>query len=73
MTTIEVLTRLTDLAKQYVQQGDESVLRNTHMNELTKHDRICQPHIEAIIVDFINYVGVNNGVDYALYTKDMKY
>jgi hypothetical protein len=72
MRAIEVLEILTDLAKQYVRNGDSSALRNKHMNELTNDDKICQEHIEAIIVDFINYVGISNGVDYGLYTKDIK-
>jgi len=29
------------------------------------------PISDAIIVDFINYVGASNGVDYAMYTRDL--
>lgn len=27
--------------------------------------------VDAILVDFINFVGIKSGIDYALYTSDL--
>lgn len=32
---------------------------------------IDQDHIDAILVDFLNFIGVKMWVDYAMYTKDL--
>ena len=34
-------------------------------------DIIRQDVIDAVLVDFINYIGVKSGIDYALYTSDL--
>lgn len=67
----DLLEMLTNDAKKYVAQAQESVIRNRHMNELDEGVEISQQHIEAVVVDFVNYVGMNQCVDWALYTKDL--
>ena len=42
------------------------------MNELKANEDINQIHIEAILVDFINYMGMKHCIDYALYSSDLK-
>jgi hypothetical protein len=42
------------------------------MNEIEEGELVYQRHIDAVLVDFINYIGVKNGVDYALYTSDFE-
>ena len=71
MDIYEVLKALTNYAKMYVKDGVKSVNRNSHMNEI-KNEGINQKQLEAVIVDYINYIGARNGVDYALYTSDLK-
>lgn len=71
MSVIEMLTILTNYAKEYTKDGVNSVNRNSHMNEI-KNEDINQKQLDAAIVDYINYIGVRNCVDYALYTSDLK-
>ena len=70
MRTVEMLELLTKRAKEYV-KDEVSVARNSHMNELEPDVRIDRKVLEAVVVDFINFVGRKNGVDYALYAKDL--
>lgn len=58
-------------AKEYVKEGVlESVKRNSHMNNY-EDEEISQTAINAILVDFINFVGMRQGVDFGMYTKDL--
>jgi len=61
---------LTNFAKDYVKIAEKSVIRNNHMNNYTKKE-IDQDLIDAIIVDFINYVGGGMCMDYGLYTRHL--
>ncbi|MBD0381241.1 hypothetical protein [Paenibacillus sedimenti] len=72
MTVLELLNSLKKDAERYVAQGDASVKRNRHMNELAEAEGIDQRHIEAILVDFINNIAGRYGIDYALYTIDIR-
>ena len=54
MQTIEVLNLLTESAKVYRENAKETVLKNSHMNELSD-EKISQEQIDAILVDFINF------------------
>lgn len=69
MTVIELLESLTKAAKEY-RKDRESIRRNEHMNKY-RGELPSQELIDAIIADFINFVGVKQCVDYALYTKDL--
>jgi hypothetical protein len=39
------------------------------MNEIEDGELVQQRHIDAVMVDFINYIGVKYGIDYGLYTS----
>ena len=68
MTKIELLEHLLVVAKEFRKDiGHYS--RNSHMHEITEAPD--QKVIDAVLVGFINSVGVFQGVDYALYTKDL--
>ncbi len=71
MPKIEYLTIATNFAKDYRKDAMESIKRNNHMNSATGRE-IAQADIDALLVDFINFIGVRNGVDYALYTSDLE-
>lgn len=70
MTKIEYLETLTKFAKDYRIKAMSSIERNAHMNCHTGAE-ISQDNIDALLVDFINFIGVRNGIDYALYTSDL--
>lgn len=72
MKTIEVLETLADGAKKYAKDAQASLKRNNHMNEINDRNLPTQEQIDAVLVDFINFVGVRCGVDYAMYTKDLR-
>ena len=42
------------------------------MNEIKKDEEIDQKVIDAVLVDFINFIGFKHGIDYALYTSDLR-
>jgi len=72
MSKIELLTLLTGFAKEYVPDAIASVSRNSHMNNLMNaEESVTRTVAEAVIVDFINFVGFRQGVDYGLYTSDL--
>jgi len=70
MTRGELLDLLTVYAKDYHINAAETIARNDHMNNL-KGVPVHTDVIDAVLVDFINYIGVKNCIDYALYTSDL--
>lgn len=71
MIVYEYLESLAKHAKAYVKNGVKYVKQNCHMNEITPDDNITQEQMEAVVVDFINFVGARQGVDFAMYTSDL--
>ena len=71
MTAIEYLERTTRYAKKYRSESQKSLERNRHMNQIEGGELIQQRIIDAVLVDFINHIGTNMGVDYGMYTKDL--
>lgn len=80
MTTGEFLNILTEEALRYRPIVLTSIKRNRRMNDLSNNDfrglkkrdqDRLQRTADAILVDFINFIGASRGVDYALYTKDI--
>jgi hypothetical protein len=72
MKAIEMLEITKGYADKYRKEAQQSLERNNHMNEIEGGEMVQQRHIDAVLVDFINYIGVKHGIDYALYTKDLK-
>ena len=72
MTREALMDTLVEYLKEYAPTANESVLRNSHMNELGTGTEIPQDHIDAVLVDFVNFVGFKQGIDLALYTEDLK-
>lgn len=72
MTNGDLLNLLTQHVKNYRKDAKKSLFRNNHMNDLTKGDKIPQKVIDALLVDFVNYVGMQHCVDWGLYTKDIQ-
>ena len=70
-------------ARDYIAQDViRSILRNSHMNDLKVDEAVqvlakvpkefMKNLTEAIIVDFINFLGYKQGLDYGMYTYDLK-
>jgi hypothetical protein len=71
MTKIELMNIIEKIAKDYYQDAPESILRNKHMNNLKGNEKIDKNIIDAVIVDFINFIGSWQGLDYGMYVKDL--
>ena len=79
MTRGEMLNLLTKEAKEYHRKALSFIKRNKRMNNLSladfaklkKNKKLMQKVVDAVIVDFINSIGINQGIDYALYTKHL--
>lgn len=73
MSNGELIARIIKLAQHYCQVGASSVAANDHMNKLTPETQPSQQQLEAVVVDFTNYLGYNLcGLDAALYTEDVQ-
>ena len=68
----EFLDLLTKFAQDYRERAVASVSRNKHMNELGGQCDLSQDEVDALLTDFINFIGVTQGVDYGLYASDLK-
>ena len=69
MTRIELLEMLKNCAIKY-RQDTNSVSRNKHLTNLSEEP--SQEIKDAVLTDFINYVGMFQGVDYALAVEDIQ-
>lgn len=79
MTVGEFMKLLDGWAQKYNRKTLTFIKRNRHMNDLTDEDirdlqkrrKQFQRFADAILVDFLNYIGASQGVDYGMYTKDL--
>lgn len=69
MTRIELLEMLKNCAIKY-RQDTNSVSRNKHLTNLSEEP--SQEIKDAVLTDFINYIGMFQGVDYALSVEDLQ-
>lgn len=69
MNKIDLLNMLAKNAAEYSTGAVESIDRNYHMNDISTVE-LAPEQIDALLVDFINFIGVKQGIDYALYTED---
>jgi len=72
MTVGQLLKTLSIYAKDYSEVAGESIKRNGHMNNFPADREVDKLLVDAAIVDFINYIGMRNCVDYAMYTSDLE-
>lgn len=70
MTSLENLNRLVKEAKIYRLKANDSLARNRHMHECDA--LISQEKIDALLTDFINTIAMHHGVDFGLYSSDLK-
>jgi len=69
MKAIEMLELTKGYADKYRKESQQSLERNNHMNEIEGGELVQQRHIDAVLVDFINYIAYKHGIDYGLYKK----
>jgi hypothetical protein len=71
MTNGDLLNMLVDCARRY-RSGDvaASLQRNAHMS-LYEGQIIDPVVVDAVLVDFLNYVGSRRGMDLGLYAADL--
>lgn len=57
----------------FVYQPDAmaSIRRNKHMNDVPASMEIDPRVVDAVLIDFLNFVGAQYGVDYAINTCDL--
>ena len=67
----ELIKFTVDCAKLYVDGAKASIKRNSHMN-FYDNESVAQSTIDALIVDFVNFMGVKQGLDWGLYTRDLR-
>lgn len=72
LTSLDIINAIKADAIDYRPLAIESIKRNRHMNEIYKSDFIDQAIIDAVLVDFINFVASKYCLDYGLHTKDLK-
>ena len=76
MTRGQLLKLLTEEAREYRKEALSSLERNSHMNDLSEEDferlrknrLVTKKLIDALLVDFINYVATGQCCDYGLHT-----
>ena len=71
MTKGDFLAHLANYAIDYNKSAPESVVKNHHMNQLDADAVVDKTVSDAVVIDFINYIGVRMGVEYAMYTSDL--
>jgi hypothetical protein len=79
MKTEELLQSLARYAGLYYKDAVKSIEKNRHMNGLTNDDlyaigrneALVRKIVDAVIVDFINFIGAQHCADFAMYTKDL--
>ena len=72
MNSGELIEWVKNRSVEYREVAADSIKRNQHMNHLGGQCRLTQDEIDAILTDFVNYCGSHQGIDYAMYTRDMK-
>ena len=77
MTSLDLLKLVESQARKYKKAGiKDSLIRNNHMNDLQEFSaekaEMDDALIDAVLVDFVNFIGMSQGIDYGLYTSDLQ-
>ena len=72
MTKSELLKMLERIAKEIHFNINDSIKRSNHMNDVKYNEPDVPQHIiDAILCNFINEVGTQQGLDYGLVTHHL--
>jgi len=72
MSKVELMELLKKRACEYRDGADRSVNRNNHMNDCNGEFSCAQKEVDALLVDFLNFVAGKMGFDYGLYVEDLR-
>jgi hypothetical protein len=70
MTRGELLEFLTARAKEF-RNDTTAICRNEHLTGINEQEMPRAFQIDGTLVAFINYIGMHQGIDYALSVKDL--
>lgn len=70
MMPIEFLENIKEFAIDYREESIDSLQRNSHMHNASGAPN--QEDIDAVLIDFINFIGRKYGVDYGMYAEDLE-
>ena len=51
MSVLNTLENMTEHAKNYSKEAQQSIQRNNHMNDVDEGELIQQRHVDAVLVD----------------------
>ena len=71
MTRGELLELLTKEAIKF-RDKPNFISINEHLTGISENDRPTKEQIDGVLVAFINFVGMSQGIDYALSCADLK-
>lgn len=71
MNNGDLMNLLVKRAKEYAPQAQESIKRNEHMHALAEDETPTKDQSDAVIADFVNFIGMKQGMDLGLYTEDL--
>ena len=72
MTNGELIKLLESDAIKYKGIAIQSLRNNAHAYELSDSEIISQTHVNAILVDFINYIAYSSGMNLGLRVEHIK-
>ena len=70
MTRGELLDFLTQQAKEF-RKDKLQISRNVHLTGIDENILPTSDQIDGVLVAFINYIGITQGIDYALNVDDL--
>ena len=71
MTRGELLEFLTKEAVKFREEPN-FISINKHLTGISENDMPTKEQIDGVLVAFINFVGISQGIDYALSSTDLK-
>ena len=70
MTRGELLEFLTERAKEF-RKCESFIYKNEHLTGINEQEMPRAFQIDGTLVAFINYIGMHQGIDYALSVEDL--
>ena len=67
----ELIEWIKNRAVEYRKDAVASINRNSHMNLLNGRCKLTQDEIDALLTDFVNSCGAQQGLDYGMYAIDL--
>lgn len=66
----DLLRYLDECACEYGKTANSSLINNAHMHEFRTYP-LNQKAIDAVLIGFVNWVGLHQGLDYGMYSRDL--